>query len=305
MDMCSSTGKLLVAQTIMITLWGSAFAGIRVGLKGFSPENIALLRLLVGSFTLLLYAMWSKIPFPKIKDIPMFMLLGFLGFAVYQTALNFGERTVSAGPSSLIVSLTPIFIGLFSFLFLKVNIGKQMWIGSIIAFIGVVFISVGAEGKFSLNSGTYWVLLASISESIYFLLQERYIKKYGFVSVTIYTIWSAAICMLLFSPGLKDELLHASASSLASCIYLGIFPTVIAYLALAYITDHTGASEAAITLYLTPAAAFVVAWLWLGEKPSLITIFGGFITLAGVTISNLKLGRKKEHLEESLPKAVS
>lgn len=303
--MRSSTGKLLAAHSIMIFLWGSAFAGIRVGLVGFSPEHLTLMRLLVGSVTLLVYTIWKKIPFPKIKDIPMFILLGCLGFALYQTALNFGERTVSAGASSLIVSLTPIFIGLFSFFLLKVNIGKQMWIGSVISFIGVVFICVGAEGKISLNSGAFWVLLASISESIYFLLQERYIKKYGFGSVTMYTIWGAAICMLFYFPGLSDEFLHASSASFASSFYLGVFPTVIAYLALAYITDQTGASEATISLYLTPAAAFVVAWLWLGEKPSIITIFGGFITLAGVTISSLKLGRKKEHLKESLPKAVS
>jgi drug/metabolite transporter (DMT)-like permease len=303
--MRSSPSKLLAAHATMILLWGSAFAGIKVGLEGFSPEHLALIRLLVGSIFLLVYTVWKKIPPPKMKDIPMLIFLGCLGFAIYQIALNFGERTVNAGASSLIVSLTPIFIGLFSFFFLKVNIGKQMWIGSIIAFIGVVFISVGAEGKFSLNSGAFWVLLASVSESIYFLLQERYIKKYGFVSVTMYTIWGAAICMLFFFPGLKDEFLHASSASIASCFYLGVFPTVIAYLALAYITDQTGASEGTISLYLTPAAAFVVAWLWLGEKPSIITIFGGCITLAGVTISNLKLGRKKEHLKENLPKAVS
>lgn len=76
-------------------------------------------------------------------------------------------------------------------------------------------------------------------------------------------------------------------------------------MALGYITSKIGAGEVTISLYLTPMAALVIAWLWLGEKPSLPVIIGGLITLAGVTIANLNLNRKKNQLEERLPKAVS
>lgn len=302
-QMSSSTIKLIMAQAGMIILWGSAFAAIRVGLDGFSPEHLSLLRLLFGSITLLIYAAWKKIPLPEMKDIPILVLLGFLGFAVYQTALNIGEKTVNAGAASLIVSLTPIFSGLFAFAFLKKKQGKQMWIGSIIGIIGVGFISVGTGGKISFESGLIWILLASLSESAYFILQERYIKKYGVVPLTAYTIWGATLCMLIFSSGLKGEFDHASFSSILCSVYLGIFPTVIAYMALAYITSKTDASEATISMYLTPAAAFAIAWLWLGEKPTLPTVLGGLITLAGVTIAKFRSGKKR--VAESLPKAAS
>jgi drug/metabolite transporter (DMT)-like permease len=303
--MSSATIRLMIAQIIMITLWGSAFAGIRTGLRGFSPEHLALLRLVSGSILLLIYAWWKRLQLPKIKDMPILLLLGFLGFAVYQTSLNIGEKTVSAGAASLIVSLTPIFSGLFSLLYLKKKQRKRMWVGSVIGFIGVVFITAGTDGRIRLDAGIPWVLLASLSESAYFILQEKYIKKYGFVPLTAYTIWAAALCMLIYLPGLKEEFIRAPFAAVASTVYLGIFPTVIAYMALAYITSKTGASEAAISLYLTPAAAFLIAWLWLGEVPALPVIFGGIITLAGVTISHLSHGRKKDKLKENLPKAVS
>jgi drug/metabolite transporter (DMT)-like permease len=303
--MSFSTIKLMFAQIIMITLWGSAFAGIRIGLAGFSPEHLSLMRLLVGSVTLLVYGLWKRMKLPEFKDIPMIVLLGFLGFAVYQTTLNIGERTVHAGAASLIVSLTPIFSGLFSFFLLRKKQGKQMWIGSIVGFFGVAFISVGTGGKISLESGAVWILLSSLSESVYFIIQERYIHKYGFVSLTAYTIWGATLCMLIFTPGLKEDILQASFSSIISTVYLGVFPTVMAYLALAYITAKTGASEATISLYLTPVAAFIIAWIWLGEMPSLPTVFGGLITLTGVMIANLTLTRKKDTLKKGRSKAAS
>ncbi|SCC31006.1 Uncharacterized protein BW664_02661 [Bacillus mycoides] len=72
-----------------------------------------------------------------------------------------------------------------------------------------------------------------------------------------------------------------------SVIYLGVFPTVLPYIALAYITSHAGASEATSSLYLTPVTACIIAWIWLGEVPTFISIVGGVITILGVIITHL------------------
>lgn len=60
-----------------------------------------------------------------------------------------------------------------------------------------------------------------------------------------------------------------------SVIYLGLFPTVLPYIALAYIISHSGAAEATSSLYLTPVTACFVAWIWLGEVPTFVSIIGG------------------------------
>lgn len=57
-------------------------------------------------------------------------------------------------------------------------------------------------------------------------------------------------------------------------LYLGLFPTVIPYLALVYVTSRVGASEATSSLYLTPALTFVIAWVWLGEVPTTVSVIG-------------------------------
>lgn len=281
--------KLVFAHLLTIFLWASAFPGIRLAITAYSPEHLSLLRLLVGSFFLFIVAVILKIRPPEIKDIPIILLLGFFGFSVYQVALNNGEQTISAGVASLLVSTTPIFTAFLALVFFRERFGVNGWLGTLIGFIGVAFISVGESSEnFSSNIGVLIILVASLSESIYFVFQNSYLKKYGFVAFTMYTIWSGTLFMLLFSPGLVEEISNTPIDITFVVIYLGIFPTVIPYFTLAYITSRTGASEATSSLYLTPVFTFLISWFWIGETPSTLTIIGGLITLLGVFISNVK-----------------
>ena len=97
--------------------------------------------------------------------------------------------------------------------------------------------------------------------------------------------------MFFFLPGLSSEMTKLSIASTLSILYLGLFPTVIPYLALAYVTSRVGASEATSSLYVTPALAFVLAWMWLGEKPPLLSVIGGVITLSGVMFIHLNVDK--------------
>ncbi len=131
------------------------------------------------------------------------------------------------------------------------------------------------------------VLLAALGESFYFVLQSKYLDKYGFLPFTTYTIWAGTTFMLFFSPGITEAVRNASTESLLTVIYLGLIPTVIPYVAIAYVTSRQGASEATSALYLTPALAILISWIWIGETPSFLSIVGGVIVLTGVSLTNL------------------
>ncbi len=286
--------RILSAHVLIITLWASAYSGIRVGLGAYSPEHLSLLRLLVGSIALLIFAVIIKMRLPEIKDIPMIFILGGLGFAVYQTALNYGGQTVSAGAISLIVSTIPIFSAILAFIFYKEGFGIRGWIGTMIAFFGVIFVSIGPGDTMPINFGVFFILVASLATSIFFVFQKKYLKKYGFIPFTTYTIFAGTLIMFFQFPGLGEEIVTAPMNATLSVIYLGLFPTVLPYFALAYITSHTGASAATSSLYLTPVLSFLIAWIWLGEVPTLFAVLGGVITLIGVLVVNLKIGKKEQ-----------
>ncbi|QLK85235.1 hypothetical protein FGL66_00170 [Staphylococcus sp. 17KM0847] len=62
---------------------------------------------------------------------------------------------------------------------------------------------------------------------------KKYLEKYGFIPLTIYTIIAGSLFMFIFLPGSFNELQTANMTSILSVIYLGAFPTVIPYIVLA------------------------------------------------------------------------
>lgn len=286
--------RVLPAYAAAIILWASAFPAIRVGLESFDPFHLSMLRLLVGSTALVIAAAATKMKLPERKDLPAILILGFLGFSVYHTFLSIGEKTVSAGAASFLVSTTPLLSALLARLFLKETFGTYGWAGSVTALFGVFLISFDAGGGFSLELGVLMIVTAALGESVYFVLQSNYLTKYGFIPFTTYTIWAGTLFMLISTPGAAEAVQQASMESLLTVLYLGLFPTVIPYFAIAYATSKQGASEATSSLYLTPVLAIIISWVWIGETPTLLSIAGGVIVLAGVSVSTLYTGKGKE-----------
>ncbi|MGE7723019.1 DMT family transporter [Bacillus cereus] len=287
--------RIICAHAFTILIWGTAFPAIRMGLESYTPEHLTLLRLLIASFILLLFSFIYKLRLPDLKDIPAIFIFGALGFTIYHIALNYGEKTVNAGSASLIISVTPIVTAILSSVFLNDKMKLNGWLGGVISFTGISLISFSQGDAIQLNSGGLFILLAAISESLFFVFQTSYLKKYGFLPFTIYTIFSSTVCMLIFLPGVYQEILAAPLEVNLSVIYLGVFPTVLPYIALAYIISRAGASEATSSLYLTPITACFIAWIWLGEVPTLVSIIGGGITILGIVIAHIPVLRKEKH----------
>ncbi|MBG9716729.1 DMT family transporter [Bacillus cereus] len=287
--------RIICAHAFTILIWGTAFPAIRLGLESYTPEHLTLLRLLSVSFILLLFSFIYKLRLPDLKDIPAIFIFGALGFTIYHIALNYGEKTVNAGSASLIISVTPIVTAILASVFLNAKMKLNGWIGGVMSFAGIALISFSQGDAIQLNSGGLFILLAAISESLFFVFQTSYLKKYGFLPFTIYTILSSTVCMLIFLPGVYQKILAAPLEVNLSVIYLGVFPTVLPYIALAYIISHAGASEATSSLYLTPITACFIAWIWLGEVPTLVSIIGGGITILGIVIAHIPVLRKEKH----------
>ncbi|HHM3119663.1 TPA: DMT family transporter [Staphylococcus aureus] len=270
-----------------IILWGSAFPMIKIALNDFSAESLSAFRLILATIILLPFVIIKKLPTPELRDIPVSFILGFCGFVIYHTALNFGETLISAGISGILVSTTPIFSSALAYIFLKEHFSKWNWLSSLVAFIGISIISISKDDYTTINVlGVFIILLASFSESLYFTFQKKYIEKYGFIAFTLYTIMASSPFMLIFIPEIINDIHGATFTSIVSVLYLAIFPTIIPYVLLAYIVKSVGVSDATMSLYLTPIVSLLLSYLLLDELPTTLAIIGGIITLLGVSLSN-------------------
>ncbi|MFZ8357889.1 DMT family transporter [Staphylococcus aureus] len=270
-----------------IILWGSAFPMIKIALNDFSAESLSAFRLILATIILLPFVIIKKLPTPELRDIPVIFILGFCGFVIYHTALNFGETLISAGISGILVSTTPIFSSALAYIFLKEHFSKWNWLSSLVAFIGISIISISKDDYTTINVlGVLIILLASFSESLYFTFQKKYIEKYGFIAFTLYTIMASSPFMLIFIPEIINDIHGATFTSIVSVLYLAIFPTIIPYVLLAYIVKSVGVSDATMSLYLTPIVSLLLSYLFLDELPTTLAIIGGIITLLGVSLSN-------------------
>jgi len=278
--------RVIGAVAVTITVWSSAFPAIRAGLAAYAPVHVALLRFLIASVALGVMAVITRMQLPALRDWPPIVATAFLGVFTYHISLNTGEQTVAPGTASVIVAAAPVITALMAVIFLRERLSVWGWLGIAVCFGGVTYIALGGGQGLALDPRGLFVVVAAVAQGIFFASQKPIVARLGALRYTTCALWAGAVMLLVFTPGLFEQIQAAPPAATLAVAFLGIFPSAIGYGSWAYVLSHIPASRASSFLYLVPALAFLISWIWLGETPVLSDILGGLLVLAGVIMVN-------------------
>ncbi|MEU9154446.1 DMT family transporter [Streptomyces sp. NPDC048417] len=276
----------VLAAAVTVVLWASAFVAIRSAGGSYSPGALALGRLFSGSLALGLLCLVRREGLPPRSAWRGIGISGVLWFGFYMVALNWGEQQVDAGTAALVVNVGPLLIALLGARLLGDPMPPRLLAGMAVSFAGAVTVGLSmADGGGSSVLGVMLCLLAAVAYAAGVVSQKPALARASALQVTTYGCLVGTVACLPFAGQLVHQVAGAPLSATLDMVYLGVFPTALAFTTWAYALARTTASRMGATTYAVPALVVLMSWLALGEVPGPVTLVGGVLCLAGVAVS--------------------
>jgi drug/metabolite transporter (DMT)-like permease len=286
----------LLAAGVTIVLWASAFVFVRAVGHDFSPGALALGRQLTGTAALTVFVLLRHSGFPKLPDrrvlLPVFVW-GAAWFGLYNLALNSAEQHLDAGTTALLVNLAPVIIAVLAGVLLGEGFPARLMIGLGAAFVGVLLIAATTSSGRRDLTGVLMGLAAALLYAGAATAQKRLLNRIDPLTMTWLGCLAGTVLCLPFIPDLVDAAATAPASSSLGVVYLGLFPTAIAFLTWGYALSKIPAGRLAASTYAIPPLVILISWLTLGEIPLPLALAGGALCLTGVALATIRPTRHR------------
>jgi drug/metabolite transporter (DMT)-like permease len=281
-------GRALSYIGIALVTWSSAYAAIAYALASFTPGEVALARLAIGSLCFGLLMLLKRIPLPARRDWPQLALLGVIGLTTYHLCLNYAETRIASGTAAILISLVPAATAAVSAVWVGERLSARTLAGLGVALVGVVMVVLASGKQVKFEPMAALVLVSVLASAIYFVGQKPLFARNSMVGVTAFTFFAGTLGTLPLGWQLPHALQTAPWSHIAALLWLGISPTFIGYLAWNAALRRASASQVSSFIYFSPPIAVLIGWLWLGERPGVLTLVGGVVTVGGVVLANAR-----------------
>ncbi|MEK6288548.1 MAG: EamA family transporter [Acidobacteriota bacterium] len=280
-----STDLLLLLMTL---IWGSNFTAIKYSLEDLLPLSFNALRFTLASIVMLIVAFLAQTGFKLAPgDGRRLFALGLLGNTCYQSLFITGMAHTGAGNAALILATTPLCTAILGRIRKHEYFTTRGVAGLLLAFAGIVMIVISGRGEVSLGEavlGDSLLLASTVCWSLYTVGSKHLVHKYGSMKATTIMMTSGTpFLLLLCTPSLiRQDWSRVRPMAWAGLVYSGLFAIALAYLIWSYGVRKIGSTRTAIYSNITPVVALLVAWLALGETPTLGQLAGAIVIFAGI-----------------------
>lgn len=246
----------------------------------------AFYRMAIATSLLLPYVLITKkFQLPEKKYILLAIICGVL-FASDVAVWNIAIQESSATQASLLTNLSPLWVGIISYVFLKTKPATNFWIGTTVALFGMAML-VGFKFFLELDFDNAFILavLSGIFYSIYLLVSKKALThidvlSFMLISLLASTVYLAVVCIVMKEP-------FSGFSDMGWLVLLiqAVVCQLMAWLSISFATQHMRPTRVSLSLLGQAVLTSILAWLFLDEKITLNMVIGGIILLLGIRIT--------------------
>lgn len=256
--------------------------------NGVSPLALTQVRQTLSFILLIsLFLVWRKrLLYVRTRDLPFFAILGIIGLAMVQISYYSAIKRIQVAPAILLEYMAPVFILMYSAVFMKEKVSLTKGFSLLLALIGCGLVAGVYEINFlKLNLvGVVWGLMSALFFSFYTLYGQAGLKKYSAMTLFAYASGFGAMFWWIVNPPRAFFAVEYSKLTWLAFAYIAVFGTIVPFILYFEGLKRMEASRASITSTLEPVVAGVAAYLFMGEIMALPQIFGGILVLAGIVL---------------------
>ena len=230
-------------------------------------------------------------------DLAMLIFVGIVGNFLPFYLISWSEQHIQSSTAGILMCVGPILTLILSHFFTKddrFTISKLTSI--LIGFIGIIFIfeidllfNINPYNSIQLLS-KFLIILAAFGYMISNIVAYNTLKHIDSFSITFFATLFGAIASIPFLIISEyNQPSYFTMTSLIPILYLGLFPTALAFQLRYHITKTSGPVFLSYVAYLIPIFALIWGFLIMSEKINLSSILGICLILFGVYI-----GRKTQ-----------
>jgi len=285
-------GLLAVSTAaVLVRLAGQAIPG-EEGVGGLSvDDSLAIAFWRISLACIFLTPVWmsrtrraaiARLPSPDKLRLTIGGLLLGAHFALWLSSLAY----TSVASSVLLVTTTPIWVGLLSPWLVGERASMRTWLGIGVALSGSVVVALepGSEHFPQALLGNLLAIAGALAASGYLMLGRRVRSTLDFWGYTAATLQCAWLVMALTVLTLGISVWGYSPAVWGLLLLLALVPQLLGHGSLTYVLRWVGADIVAVVLLGEPIGAALLAWLLLGESPTASAWMGGPLLIAGMTI---------------------
>jgi drug/metabolite transporter (DMT)-like permease len=273
--------------------WGAAYVWAALGLEGFSPLLLVTLRLVLGSLVLVvaleLFGGGVRDAVALFRRRPgAVTLLAVTASAAPFGLITSGQQHVPAGTTGVLIATVPLWTAVLGiWLDRSESLGGRQAIGLLVGLVGVGLV-VGAEAVHTTAQivGAGLILLGAL-----FVALGNFVARHMFSDTPPLTralVTSTVAAVVLITPATATAEVHLAVKPVVGLIGLAVGSTALLLVLTFRLIDAVGPRRAALSAYLAPGFALILAAIVLGEPITGAAVGGLALIVGGVVLASRK-----------------